>query len=430
MAAHMMGSTVSSQRSGTGQSLSVVRGAVILTIGLVVLLVVLGIPTMTREIATPCSSLLCDRWQPTPQLASRLHAAGISLQLYSVYYVAVESVPLLGTMAMALVLLWRRPNERMALFGGFTIVTFTAAFSDPIVAIAMTSPVAWALRTLLAAAGWSSLFIFFYLFPNGRFVPRWTRVTSVAWLAFMLVNFFSQASWGTNSPQSAARLSGGPHPITASAILLFFVSVVLAQVYRYRRVSSPLERQQTRWVMCGFAGTFSLLAAVVVLAPLVLPASWPDSPIFQLVGLLIFEAVFLLLPMSFAVAILRYRLYDIDVLINRTLVYGSLTISLAVVYVGGVIALEALTRTVTGQRSDVAIAVVTLIVAALFNPWRRELQAFIDRRFYRRKYDAARTVAALSVRLRNDVDLSQVTADVTAAVQETLQPAYLALWLR
>jgi hypothetical protein len=130
------------------------------------------------------------------------------------------------------------------------------------------------------------------------------------------------------------------------------------------------------------------------------------------------------------VAVLRYRLYDIDVLINRTLVWAALTLTLGALYIGGVILLQALFRSVTGQASDLAVALVTLAVAALFNPYRRQLQEFIDRRFYRRKYDSVRVLASLSGTLRNDVDLAQVTAHVTGAVHQTMQPTHISIWLR
>jgi hypothetical protein len=136
------------------------------------------------------------------------------------------------------------------------------------------------------------------------------------------------------------------------------------------------------------------------------------------------------LPLTAAVAIMRYRLYDIDVVINRTLVYGSLTLSLAAVYFGGVVGLQSLFRAVTGQTSDVVVAIVTLAVAAVFNPWRRRLQSFIDRRFYRRKYDASRTLATFSTRLRDDVDLDHLSRDLAGLIHETMEPSLVLLWLR
>jgi hypothetical protein len=137
-----------------------------------------------------------------------------------------------------------------------------------------------------------------------------------------------------------------------------------------------------------------------------------------------------LIPISFAVAILRYRLYDIDILINRTLVYVTLTALLALIYVGLIIALQSLLRSTINQNSDVAIVVSTLVIAALFQPLRHRIQAIIDRRFYRHKYDAAKIVAAFSATLRQEVDLDQLREHLVAVVQETMQPAHVSLWLR
>ena len=150
----------------------------------------------------------------------------------------------------------------------------------------------------------------------------------------------------------------------------------------------------------------------------------------QEVWIIIWPIVLLLIPLSIVFSILRYRLYDIDVLINRTLVYGSLTALLALLYFGLIFVLQSLFQGMFHQNNAVAIVVSTLVIAALFQPLRRRLQALIDRRFYRRKYDAARTLAAFSTTLRNEVDLTQLSEHLLAVVQETMQPAHISLWLR
>ena len=138
------------------------------------------------------------------------------------------------------------------------------------------------------------------------------------------------------------------------------------------------------------------------------------------------------IPISMGIAILRYRLYEIDLIINRTLVYALLTVSLAVVYFGGVTATQAIFQTLTGQEQQPQLAVVisTLVIAALFNPLRRRVQGFVDRRFYRRKYDAAKTLEAFSAKLRDETDLDALSGDLVGVVRETMQPAHVSLWLR
>jgi hypothetical protein len=135
-------------------------------------------------------------------------------------------------------------------------------------------------------------------------------------------------------------------------------------------------------------------------------------------------------PIAVGFAVLRYRLYEIDILINRALVYGSLTVLLASAYVGGVVGLQAILRALSGQESTLAVVASTLAIAALFNPLRRRVQAFVDRRFYRKKYDAIKTLEAFSSRLRDETDLHALSGDLLTVVRETMQPAHVSLWVR
>jgi hypothetical protein len=157
-----------------------------------------------------------------------------------------------------------------------------------------------------------------------------------------------------------------------------------------------------------------------------------DTPLwFERVGFALNIVFIPAIPIAIGIAILRYRLYDIDVLINRTLVYGSLTVMLALVYFGGVTATQAVLQTLTGQEKlpQLAIVVSTLLIAALFTPFRHRIQSFIDRRFYRRKYDARKTLEAFSAKLRDETDLEALNNDLVGVVKETMQPAHVSLWL-
>ncbi len=212
--------------------------------------------------------------------------------------------------------------------------------------------------------------------------------------------------------------------ISAAAVFAIFVAVILSAlslVLRYRRAGG-IERQQIKW----FAYAAVLFGGSLVFGGFLgrdLPGIW-DA---------LFEAVtFVPLYVAVGVAIFRYRLYDIDRIINRTLVYGALTAMLALVYFGGVAATQTVFRALTGQEQQPQLAIVasTLLIAALFNPLRRRIQGFIDRRFYRSKYDAAKTLEAFSAHMRDETDLEALRGDLVGVVRETMQPAHVSLWLR
>ncbi len=217
--------------------------------------------------------------------------------------------------------------------------------------------------------------------------------------------------------ESARRALGLINTASFLLLPLCFVASALSMIVRYRR-SIGEERQQIKW----FAAAATLLA-VVFSSVFAIP-----SRIVQDLATLSFAG----LPAAVGVAILRHRLYDIDVLINRALVYGFLTVSLAATYVGGVVGLQSALRPITGQaeQSQLAIVVSTLAIAALFNPLRRRIQGLIDRRFYRRKYDAAKTLAAFSASLREETDLDTLCNEVLGVARRTMQPEHASLWLR
>jgi hypothetical protein len=205
----------------------------------------------------------------------------------------------------------------------------------------------------------------------------------------------------------------------------------MAQLYRYVYVSDRIERQQTKWVVFGVA--IAIAGALTTIFTVGAAVDLPSERVgAKMLSMLLMDSFGLLIPLSLGVAVLRAHLFDIDVVINRTLVYGSLSVMLALVYLGGVATTQALFGTITGQEQQPQLAIVisTLVIAALFNPLRHRIQFFIDRRFYRSKYDARKTLEAFSVKLRDETDLSALSDDLVGVVRETMQPAHVSLWLR
>jgi hypothetical protein len=207
-------------------------------------------------------------------------------------------------------------------------------------------------------------------------------------------------------------------------LALAFVAIFAGSlVLRYRRARG-VERQQLKW-LTYVAMIWLIVSIVVVSSRLVLSAEVSEN-----ISRALFPFVLTAMPVSVAFAILRYRLYDIDLIIRRTLVYSVLTVTLALLYWGGVVGLQALLRPITGEGNDLAIVATTLAVAALFLPLRRRVQEFIDRRFYRRKYDATRTLIAFGQVARDEVDLDVLTRRLLSVVEGTIQPVHVSLWLR
>ncbi len=273
----------------------------------------------------------------------------------------------------------------------------------------------------------STALIIAYIFPDGRFVPGFTRWLALGWIAVSLVENLPSIIPGAFYPWN-----WWSSPLLTLVQIAYLCSCALAQLYRYRWVSNPVQRQQTKWVV--FASTIFLVeASVTSLVLYVVPAYFPAFGLTnQLNQLIVSISRFLsvLIPLSIGIALLRYRLWDIDLIINRTLVYGTLTVSLALVYVGLVFGLQSLLRGLISQTNDVAIVVSTLAIAALFQPLRQRVQRIVDRRFYRSKYDAASTIAAFSATLRGEIDLNTLSEQLVAVVQETMQPAHVSLWLQ
>ncbi|GAC1345334.1 MAG: hypothetical protein NVSMB27_07410 [Ktedonobacteraceae bacterium] len=318
---------------------------------------------------------------------------------------------------------WRRSDDWLALLAAFVLVMFNvSSYSNnntPSV-LALAYPALALPLSLMGFLADSSLGMFMLLFPGGRLVPRWMGLIL---LLFLILTFL-----GDFPSPSSAFAANWPTWLAPPISLVIYGAIIYSQIYRYRRVSTPAQRQQTKWVILGLAVAITVIIGIIALINLT-PSSSTSPFVEFIVTVIIWPAALLLIPLSIGFSILRYRLYDIDVLINRTLVYGSLTAILALLYVGLIFALQFLLQGVFKQNNNVAIVVSTLAIAALFQPLRRRIQRIIDRRFYRRKYDAARTLAQFSATLRNEVDLTELSERLITVVEETMQPAHVSLWL-
>ncbi len=376
-----------------------------------------------RSVCTAASEVCSERAieQPTPEGVRALQDVGLSVRSYALLNVAIDKVFELLWFAVGALIFWRRSDDQMALLVSVFLVAFGTVTVDPTEANTLISsqPAWWLPVRGVQIVGEICSVLFFVLFPGGRFVPRWTRWLAIAFIAFLISRDLL--------PDLYAR-SPALDGVSEWVFLGFVLSLVWSQIYRYRRVSSEAQRRQTRWVV------FGTTLAVVGTLPFQLPLDFSlvdgDTPFVLLLLEIGFALSMLLVPLSISVAVLRSRLFDVDVLINRTLVYGSLTATLVALYFSGIVVLQRVFVVLTGQRSTLAVVASTLLIAALFTPFRHRVQSSIDRRFYRSKYDAAKTLEAFSAKLRDETDLDALSDDLVGVVRETMQPAHVSLWLR
>jgi hypothetical protein len=279
------------------------------------------------------------------------------------------------------------------------------------------------------------------LFPDGRLPSR--RWRSLAWLSGLVIALLcvdSVLAPGELTDLEGVRnpfgLEGAPWLVDVEIVLLLlFVACILASavslVLRYRHSGGEV-REQIKWI--ALAGSFvglllSTVLGLIIVAE-VMRGSGNSTPLWLQGLLFVMLLSFAGVPVAIGFAILKYRLYDIDILINRTLVYSTLTATLVALYFGGIVVLQRLFVLLTGEKSTLAVVASTLLIAALFNPLRRRIQSFIDRRFYRRKYEARKTLEAFSARLREETKLKALNNELLSVVRETMQPEHVSLWLR
>jgi len=371
-----------------------------------------SLPVYLALLQTPCAGPACGYQQLTPEQAGALKGIGLFPDVYTAYAVTLTLALMMVCLVVSTVIIWRRSRDRMALIVALFLVTLAPS---AVMFNVSASPSPWQVPNEFLSFLFQALFLLvFSLFPTGQFGPRWVRWIIIVFLTLQIPFTFFPA---LNGFLGFLEFLGG------LAIL------VVVQLYRYRRVSSPRERQQTKWVVFGFA--VPITSWVIGIVPyLMFPQLAVPGSLYLPAYAAVQEFLLLLIPLSFGFAMLRSRLWDIDVLINRTLVYGVLTLSLTAIYVSLVIGLQALLRGIISQDSGVAIVLSTLVAFFIAQPLRQRIQQTIDRRFYRRKYDAAKTLEAYSATLRSEVDLNQLREHLAVVVEETMQPTFVSLWLR
>jgi hypothetical protein len=359
---------------------------------------------------------------------STLEEIGFSVRVFAIYDTLINVLVMLAFLLTSALVFWSKPGDRGAIFASLALLLMGISLLPLVPALYRRNPDWYIPVQVLRVAGVVMTVNLMYVFPNGRFTPAWTRYSLLGVVSSGLLLFWP----GWEPPTVFVEFDQVQDYLTFAVLIFWLGTGAYAQIYRYRNASTAVERQQTKWVVLGFILT--VMVFLVVLLPLVLFPSLRtgnNMAIFTFAEIPLTLSALLFIPISISLSILRYRLWDIDLIIRRTLVYSSLTISLALVYFSSVVVLQGvISNLFPGGEAPIVTVISTLAVAALFTPLRRRIQDFIDRRFYRQKYNAEKVLAAFSATLRDEVDLQRLTESILGVVDETMQPTESSLWLR
>jgi signal transduction histidine kinase len=398
----------------SGRWLLLARAGWVAVVLLVVGLFVAAVPARYDQIVT-LSNLPEDI--DSTILRTNLAEAGLSIRFYATYHLVIEICFAAVCLTLAAVIFRRRSDERMALFVALLLVLLGTTFWGTTAALSLYHPAGSWVSESLDAVGKMSLFLFFYLFPDGRFVPRWTRYLALAMIAGVISGIFF--------PGTPLAVSNWPVPLLLLFMLGWLLTGVFAQIYRYRRVSGPVQRQQTKWVFFGFTVALVSFLGVIFFGEVLFSLAEPGTR-GELVGMTVMTLSMLLIPLSIGAAILRHRLFDIDLVINRTLVYGALTACIVGIYVLVVGYLGSLLRT----DGNLAISLVaTGVVAVIFAPLRERLQRGVNRLMYGERDDPYAAVSRLGERLEAALAPEEVLPRIVETVREALNLPYAAIAL-
>ncbi len=384
---------------------------VILTLGIFFA----NLPVYLALLQTPCAGTACEWQQLTHSQVETLKGIGLSPGDYAAFIVALTLATMVVCLVVSTLIVWRRSDDRMALLVALMLVT-----SGPIIATTavVASPSPWQVpNEFLTFLSSTLLVLVFLLFPSGQFVPRWTRWTLVVFLAVQVSFFFPVAPLIPNTPVSQ------PGWLVAAGEL---ATVVLVQLYRYRRVSSPLQRQQTKWVVFGMALPITIYIGGTVLY-LIFPALAESGSLYPLAFNVFGTCWPLFIPLSFGFAMLRYRLWEIDIIINRTLVYSALTVIIAGVYV----LVVGILSTLLHAYGNVFISLLaTGLIAVLFQPLRARLQRLINRLMFGERDDPHAVLSRLGSRLEATLAPEAILSTIVETVAQALKLPYAAIALK
>lgn len=373
------------------------------------------------QMLIPCSGPDCNFLAISEAEVAVLESWGLTTRTYALSMILIPVVVLLVYWALGGLILWRQGTSRfgLAVSLALIVIPITTYASDH--DWSTSNPNLTLLGVIVGILGAFITLVFFYLIPNGRFSPRWAYIPLIGTLLLLGVQTMAAGSIITLPAQGLTL-------VNISLVSLVLVGGGL-QIYRYLRDSNPIERQQTKWILAGILSyILSIIVWVLIFGgALDIPAGTPRL-VANYVGWYSGLLTILALPAALTIAILRYRLWDIDILIRRTLQYSLLSGLLAFIYFGLTTLLQRLFF--TNQQSEISIVLSALAIAALFFPLRNRVQDFIDKRFYRKKYDAQKVVDEFAATCRNETDINRLVTRLAEGIDETLQPEKVSVWIK
>jgi len=346
-------------------------------------------------------------------------------RVFPYFAITIEIAVMLMCGLNAALLFRLRSKDWLALLTAAGLVSFTLHITPALNTWMLVNPDLAFIGIIFKSVALGLSFLFLYLFPGGFYAPRWIRVFILLWIVWsVLWLLFPESIFSFQDPYHI--------DLFGFVLLMAWWGIgIFAQIYRYYRISGPVERQQTKLVTFGATVVAIVYTLYVPLRQLMAYMPRPDlaEVVFQMVAPYIYLVMVMLIPITITVSIFRYRLWDIDLIIRRTLVYSALTATLAVIYLLVVLLLQTLLFGWLSRVSGTILVLTTLVVAMLTNPLRQRIQRDIDRRFFRQQYDAQKALAAFSASLRDEVDLNVLSDRLMVVVEETMQPAFVGLWL-